>query len=119
MKTCQHVRFTVPLSLEQQIFLPDGGGGRDLQWQFISKVWAKIDTKGAKEVQRDGSQVMRTLHDITIRPRQIIDATMRFTYGARHFYITGHYLVMGQGSLPSASQVLKCQCEEFDSLWTP
>ena len=122
MKPCQKIqsltaRFATPLIIEQPILIPDGGGGTIESWEFVAKVWAQIETQSAKEVEHDGHLVMKRIHDIFMRPRNILNAAMRFRQGQRHYYITGYYRVdakKNQHALGSSVQLLRCSCEEFD-----
>ncbi len=103
-------RFNTPLIIEQPILTPDGGGGTINSWGFVAKVWAQIETQSAKEVEYDGHLVMKRVHDITMRPQKLLNATMRFREGERHYYITGYYMTTADKN-PHA---LRCRCEEFD-----
>ena len=115
MKKCFIQSLNTPMTLEKPAFTPDGGGGRHTQWISVAKVWAQIESHSAKEVQRDGRQVMQVLHHIYIAQRAELEATMRFAFGSKHYYITGFYLDERKSALLGRA-IVKCHCEEYDSL---
>ncbi|MFM1815270.1 MAG: hypothetical protein RLZ98_1965 [Pseudomonadota bacterium] len=75
------------LALEEPVRAEDTGGGAIVTWSEVSQVWARITpTVGGEKVVADGVRE-RITHEIVIRFRPGINATMRLNGGGRTFEI--------------------------------
>ncbi len=65
------------------------GGASSSSWATHATVWAKIETRSAREHEFAGKLRHVATHKVTIRKLSTVIATMRFTYGGRTFQIHG------------------------------
>ena len=95
------------LTVEAPNRADDSGGGAVIAWAEVTKAWAAImPTSGTEKVIGDGVRE-RVTHEILVRYRANLDATMRFVSAdGRVFEIKA---VLGVGE---RRRWTKCLCEE-------
>ena len=75
------------LALEAPVRTDDGGGGASLAWSLIAEVWGSLTPlSGGEAFEADGLKG-RVTHEIVVRYRPGVTASMRFRLGTRLFDI--------------------------------
>lgn len=80
--------------LEAPVEVPDGGGGKSVEWQALGTLWAEISRASAREGEAGGRSASRVTHRIVVRnaptgsPRQP-RPDCRLRRGDRVFSIRG------------------------------
>lgn len=99
------------LTLEEETRTPDGAGGWTREWRALGTLWASVEARSAREVERGERDRSRVSHRILVRaappgsaarPR----ADQRFREGARLFRIRG------VGEADPRGRFLICWAEE-------
>lgn len=94
------------LALEAPNRSAQSGGGAIITWSVVSNVWARITpTSGGEKVVGDGVRE-RITHEIVIRYRPGVNATMRLTGDGRVFEIKAAF------DVGETKRWLRCLCEE-------
>ncbi len=75
------------LVVESPQRISDGAGGAVTNWLEIATVWANVTPTSASEQRSAEQRAEKTTHKITLRYRNDIDATMRFSGDGRTFKI--------------------------------
>jgi SPP1 family predicted phage head-tail adaptor len=94
------------LALEQPIRSAETGGGAIITWSVVSQVWAKVvPTTGGEKVVADGVRE-RITHEVLIRYRPGVNATMRLSGEGRTFEIKAAF------DIEERKRWLRLLCEE-------
>ena len=75
------------LVVESPQRVSDGAGGAVTSWLELATIWANVAPTSAREQVSAEQRAEKTTHKITLRYRNDIDATMRFSGGGRIFDI--------------------------------
>jgi len=94
------------LALEIPQRISDGAGGAATSWLEIAKIWANVTPVSASEQRSAEQRAEKITHRITLRYRNDIDATMRFTGDGRIFEIEAIF------NEAERDQWLVCHCVE-------
>lgn len=94
------------LTLEAPVRTGEEGGTAVIVWNPIGELSASITPLGGREVVRADGVAARVTHEIIIRFRADVVASMRFTAPGRTFEI---HAVLNAGA---RRRWLKCLCEE-------
>jgi len=75
------------LVIESPQRVNDGAGGAITTWLEVATIWANVQPVTAREQRSADQRTQKTSHRITVRYREDINSTMRFTGEGRIFDI--------------------------------
>lgn len=103
--------FNAALVLEAPRRITDSGGGIEIVWGPIGRIWAELRSVSAREIEAGGRQTSRVTHRVTLRAAPVASprrpsTDCRFRMGKRIFAIRGVAEAEGR------NQYLTCWVEE-------
>lgn len=72
-----------PLGLYRAEETPDGRGGVETRWVFHSRIWAHIDPRLSREVDRNGRRTVNQSYQVTTRYRSDLPERLRILWNER------------------------------------
>lgn len=72
-----------PLGLYEAVETPDGRGGFDTSWVFNSRIWAHVEPRLSREIDRNGRRTVTQSYLITTRYRSNLPERLRLLWNDR------------------------------------
>lgn len=72
-----------PLGLYMAEETPDGRGGVETLWVFHSRIWAHIDPRLSREIDRNGRRTVNQTYQVTTRYRYDLPERLRIVWNDR------------------------------------
>ena len=92
--------------LESPARIAEDGGAASYSWSSLGSMFARIKPIAGREIVAADGTSARVTHEVTLRHRDPIDATMRFIDGTRVLEIRAVLDMEGR------RRWLRCLCEE-------